>query len=197
MPGATTGTSERRVLVERSPPNLIQTRFLQALFPGSALVLIMRHPITISEATREWGHRISRVVKPPGLVRHWLSAHETLLWDAPALANVILVRYEDLVRAPGETMQDVFEFIGLAPEGLPPNSMMRDRNPEHFRAWPSGQGADRWSSRLMAQWIVRHYERRTLAFGYSLLQPNDVLEADERVQTLLRGQRLPETRMID
>ncbi len=188
---------EKRVLVERSPPNLIQARFLQALFPGSALVLIMRHPIAVSEATREWGHRMIRAVKPPGLVRHWLTAHETLLSDAPALANVILVRYEDLVRAPGETLQEVFEFLGLSPHDLPPDPVARDDNPEYFRTWPGGQGANRWGSRQMAQWIVRRYERRTLAFGYSLLQPNDVLEADERVQALLRGQRLPETRMID
>ena len=182
---------DKRVLVEKSPPNMVQTRFLQALFPGSILVLIMRHPIAVSEATQKWGHPIIRKVKPPGLVRHWLRAHETLLSDAPALANVILVRYEDLVRAPRETLKELFEFIGLTPRDLPPDLNVRDSNPGYFRTWPGGHGRNSWSSRMMAQWIVRRYERRTLAFGYSLLRPNEVFESDQRLQALLRGDARP------
>ena len=42
------------VLVEKSPPNLIRTRFLQGLFPGSYHVVMMResgdHPVILREA---------------------------------------------------------------------------------------------------------------------------------------------------
>ena len=35
----------RPVLVEKSPPNMIRTRFLQALFPGSRMIVLVRHPV--------------------------------------------------------------------------------------------------------------------------------------------------------
>ncbi len=41
-------------LLEKSPPNLIQTRFLQALFPNSYFIIIVRHPIATSLATLKW-----------------------------------------------------------------------------------------------------------------------------------------------
>ena len=39
---------DARYLVEKSPPNLIMGRFLQALFPGSALIVVIRHPIVVA-----------------------------------------------------------------------------------------------------------------------------------------------------
>ncbi len=181
---------DKPILVEKSPPNLMQTRFLQALFPGSIHVLIIRHPIAVSEATHKWGHPMIRVFKPPGLVRHWLKAHEILVSDAARLGKVILVRYEDLVRAPEETLAEVFDFIGIERRALPPDMNVRNSNLEYFEAWPGGRGGDRWTSRLISRWVVRRYEQRALAFGYSLLHPNDILESDPRVEALLRGQRL-------
>src|SRR6185437_9234347 len=38
----------RPVLLEKSPPNLIRTRFLQALFPDARQVVMMRHPIAVA-----------------------------------------------------------------------------------------------------------------------------------------------------
>ena len=40
-------------LLEKSPPNLIMTRFLQELFPSSRFVIVLRHPIAVACATRE------------------------------------------------------------------------------------------------------------------------------------------------
>jgi hypothetical protein len=44
----------RPVLLEKSPPNLIRTRFLQALFPEAVFVVLVRHPIAVSLATLKW-----------------------------------------------------------------------------------------------------------------------------------------------
>src|SRR5262249_44848627 len=38
----------RPVLAEKSPPNLIMTRFLQALFPEAYQIVVMRHPVVVS-----------------------------------------------------------------------------------------------------------------------------------------------------
>jgi len=61
----------RPLLLEKSPPNLLKTRFLQALFPGSAFVVIIRHPIPVSIPTARWRgtRRYDR------LFEHWLRCH--------------------------------------------------------------------------------------------------------------------------
>ena len=38
-------------LVEKSPPNIIRSRFLQKLFPGSKFIFILRHPLAASLLT--------------------------------------------------------------------------------------------------------------------------------------------------
>src|SRR2546421_6400768 len=42
------------VLLEKSPPNLVRTRFLQALFRESSFITILRHPIAVAYATQKW-----------------------------------------------------------------------------------------------------------------------------------------------
>lgn len=46
--------TQKPYLLEKSPPNVVRTRFLQALFPGSKFILITRHPIAASLATVKW-----------------------------------------------------------------------------------------------------------------------------------------------
>ena len=45
-------------LIEKSPGNLIRTRFLQALSPKSLFVFILRHPIAVTLATKKWSNTI-------------------------------------------------------------------------------------------------------------------------------------------
>ncbi|MGH3016642.1 MAG: sulfotransferase family protein, partial [Gaiellaceae bacterium] len=68
------------VLVEKSPPNLVRGRFLQALFPGARLVMMQRHPLAVAYATQKWSRTSLR-----SLVRHWLAAHEAFEEDRPRL----------------------------------------------------------------------------------------------------------------
>jgi adenylate kinase family enzyme len=44
----------KRYIVEKSPPNIIPSRFLQALFPQSKFVFTLRHPLVVSYATQKW-----------------------------------------------------------------------------------------------------------------------------------------------
>jgi hypothetical protein len=62
----------RPILVEKSPPNLIRMRFLQALFPEAAFVTVLRHPVAVAYATAKWRRRESLRT----LIRHWVVAHE-------------------------------------------------------------------------------------------------------------------------
>ena len=51
----------KHVLIEKSPPNLIRMRFLQALFPDASFIVITRHPVIVSLSTKKWA--------PPPVVR--------------------------------------------------------------------------------------------------------------------------------
>jgi hypothetical protein len=101
----------RPVLLEKSPPNLLKTRFLQALFPRSQFVVLLRHPIAVSLATAKW-RRTRRLGR---LVEHWLRCHEIFEADKPELERVHVIRYEDLVREPEPVLRGVFDFLELDP----------------------------------------------------------------------------------
>ena len=89
----------RPILLEKSPPNLLRTRFLQALFPEAAFVAVVRHPIAVSLATRKWCHR-----PMPWLLQHWLAAHRTFRQDRSVLRRSLCVSFETLVREPEATL---------------------------------------------------------------------------------------------
>src|SRR4029077_19555861 len=104
----------RPVLLEKSPPNLLKTRFLQALYPGSAFVVIVRHPIPVSIPTARWRgtRRYDR------MFAHWLRCHALFEAHREHLARGHLRRYEQLVRAPAGTLRETFEFLEL--DAIPP-----------------------------------------------------------------------------
>ena len=123
------------LLVEKSPPNLIRFRFLQALFPGARFIAVVRHPIPVSYATQ----RLHRPWDRPTVYRlidHWIRAHQIFEDDAPFLEGVIFVRYEDLTRNPADVLGRVAEELAM---------------PRRFRALPVGVQTDR-SERYFAKW---------------------------------------------
>lgn len=153
----------RPVLLEKSPPNLIRTRFLQALFPGSSQVVVVRHPIAVACATQKWSR-----TSYTSLIEHWLVCHETLLADLEHVQRLMVIRYEQLVADPDRTLAAVFRFIGLEPiaSGL---GVRGDVNAAYFRRWR----ANRWNpyKRFDTDRAVRRLAARAGRFGYSLERP--------------------------
>jgi hypothetical protein len=159
------------VLVEKSPPNLVRTRFLQALFGhATRFVIVIRHPIAVSAAMRKWNYW-GRGRKR--LLEHWLAAHELILDDAAAVDHLAIVRYEDVVADPAAELGHVFRFLGLEP-------VERDwqtkpgLNNRYFERWRPGAIFDRWSrmpNPFMGAAVRRlesRFEDRVARFGYSL-----------------------------
>ncbi|MGH3008102.1 MAG: sulfotransferase family protein [Gaiellaceae bacterium] len=154
----------RPVLLEKSPPNLIKARFLQALYPGSSFVVIVRHPIPVSIPTAKWRgtRRYDR------LFEHWFHCHELFEADRPLLERVHQIRYEDFVHEPEPVLRRVFEFLGLDP--IPPSEPVdADANERYFEQWRSLKRDPRM--RLYLDLASLRYERRARRFGYSLLRP--------------------------
>ena len=147
-PGAAVG-------VEKSPPNLVRMRFLQALFPSAVFVVVMRHPVAVAGATRK-GRR--RVLSYERLVHHWVACHAITARDAPRIRNLRIVRYEHLVADPRAALGPVFAAVSLTP---PPLSglVQPGRSDEYF---------NRWRPRLHPR-TIRRWEADVNRFGYSLL----------------------------
>jgi hypothetical protein len=154
----------RPVLLEKSPPNLLKTRFLQALFPSCSFVVIIRHPIPVTLATAKW----RRTRRYHRLLEHWLRCHDLFTMDRKRLERVHVVRYDELVRTPDQVLGGIFEFLGLKPV---PASEAVDAaaDQRYFQQWRELQHDPRMRAYLTL--ASTRYERQVRRYGYSLLRP--------------------------
>lgn len=157
---------ERPVLVEKSPPNLIRMRFLQSLFPQARFVVIIRHPVEVVLGQRRRARRQSLA----SLFRHWFVCHDTFLDDAPFVRALLVVRYEELLRDPAATFDRVLGFVGLDRASEVPLDMVSSAASDRYQAqWE--RFCTRRRSRPYARMLVRRFEQRARAYGYSLGPP--------------------------
>jgi hypothetical protein len=144
-------------LVEKSPPNLVMGRFLQSLFPTSSFVFIVRHPVTVSLATRKWRRRTSL----SRLFDNWFAAHDLARSDLAKLTNVHLVSYEWLLAEPEQTLSEVAKFLQLSGE-LDASQVNAEGSVRYEREWQElldegNRGARR---------AQRSYADRAADYGY-------------------------------
>lgn len=149
-------------LVEKSPPNLIRGRYLQAAFPGSALVVVIRHPVVVALSTKKWARKtgMSR------LIEHWFVAHEQLRQDALNLRRLHVLRYEDLVRSPEPTLERVRGFLGLG-SPLQPSLIDGSRSHQYVETWQNLAGGTAPQRRKRAK-IVERYGSAAARYGYDV-----------------------------
>lgn len=164
---------EKAVLVEKSPPNLIRTRFLQALFPDALFVIVVRNPLAVAYATAKWRRGESLRT----LLRHWVVAHEVYRGDRERVARLLEVRFEDLVRDPNAELARVYGFLGL--EAVETALEVRpDANDAYLRRWADEGRTLR--GRIAHARIRRELGERVTALGYEL-------DAEERPVFLRRA----------
>jgi hypothetical protein len=151
---------DRQCLLEKSPPNLIRTRFLQAMFPNSYFLTITRHPVAVALATRKWAP-----LSLSSLIEHWLHCHGLFEHDRPHLRNALTVRYEDLIADTPSGLSRIYQFLGLAAyDGQALNSQ---GNAHYFAAWTKLAESRRpWK---IYDRLVAKYEDRVRPYGYSLI----------------------------
>jgi hypothetical protein len=166
----------KRVLIEKSPPNLLKLRFLQELFGDATFVVIMRHPIAVSYATQKWSE-----TSLESLIEHWLVCHEIFLDDAPHIRRLLLVRYEDLVSDPEAVVGSIQERLGLTPSGAT-FAARSGINDDYFKRWNARLHPRR---RRQHEELARRFEQRVNRFGYSLADPERSAEPAHEVAELL------------
>jgi len=156
--------TDKPVLLEKSPPNLLKTRFLQALFPGSYFIVIMRHPVAVSYATQKWSKASIK-----SMLEHWIVCYNRFEKDRKHLQHCLQLKYEDFVVDPGSYLKKIAAFIGL--EALTPTErpqVEKDKNHAYLEAWK--KEVNRLCTQDESQF---HNEYRGLReqierFGYSL-----------------------------
>lgn len=145
--------------IEKSPPNLIRTRFLQKLFPNSKFIVILRHPIVVGYATQKWSKTSIK-----SLIEHSLRGYEIFMNDIPYLSNVYVVRYEDFVDKPQKKIKKIYEFLNLEPIKME-HVVRSNVNEKYFSMWRKNRAS--WLRRLQFS-VNDELERRANRFGYSM-----------------------------
>jgi hypothetical protein len=161
----------KNYFLEKSPPNLVRTRFLQCIFPTSSFVIIIRHPIAVAYATKKWSK-----TNISSLIAHGLLCHERFLEDMPHLNRVYVLRYEDFVLHPYQHISALLEWIGLEPFGFH-NEVRPNANDKYFEMWESDR-----PNVLMellpdstTLYSFDEYEKRANSLGYSIDEPKKLL----------------------
>ena len=149
-----------RFLVEKSPSNILRTRFLQALFPNAVFLTIIRHPVPVSMATVKWSKTMLG-----SLFEHWLTCHRIYENDKQYLKKEYSFHYEEFVQHPLRIFSEIEELLQLKLDHSGFNKIKNSNN-KYFNWW-------KWLNRFFPlntypKSLIHRYEAEFNEFGYSL-----------------------------
>lgn len=148
------------VLLEKSPPNLIRSRFLRELFPGSRFLFIVRHPVAVSLATEKWSDK-----SMSERLLHWQAAYSIMLDDIDCADDCLVIRYEDFVHSAQRYLDQICDLVGLEPFSA--TQIVEDHNAKYFLDWRA-----RYASEMSGLQAALPSDNLVLRrFGYSLVEP--------------------------
>ena len=165
-----TRASNRRYFVDKARP--MDCSALYALQGEKRFVAIVRDPraVLASESTRWVGRSVL------------LDAYRLKLWWRRTLKfcrqrpeSTLLIRYEDLICAPDETVAELERFLGMTPGALHPSRVRSNSSYDDNQTSEDGLrkvSLSRWKSVLSEPQVAiieRIFERQMTAFGYHTL----------------------------
>jgi len=157
--------NSKQICVEKTPSNLIMTRFLQAAFPHAYFIVIRRHPVPVSMASQKWSmsslHR---------LFEHWLRCHELFKEDRKYLRRIYELTYEEYLVDPAKHHRKIAEFIGTNAPTAVMESVTSTYNQKYMERWFSLLSNSPF--RAYYRYIAHRYEPRFAKYNYSLLDCN-------------------------
>ena len=153
---------QKTIRVEKTPGNLLKTRFLQAAFPNAYFVVIKRHPVPVSLATQKWS-----LTPLHELFEHWLRCNELFDEDKKHLNRLYELSYEDYIGNPRKYLEEIANFIGTEFSGSLKEQAADGYNKKYF---------DRWARMLQSSLfkayyrrVAKDFERKFREQGYSLV----------------------------
>ncbi|MCP2283467.1 Sulfotransferase family protein [Promicromonospora umidemergens] len=131
---------DRTVLVEKSPPNLTKMRYFQEIFPKARFIVVTRHPVVQALAVRKWATRTRGrfTYGFPRLVEHWVHAHDVFAEDALHIENLLVLRYEHLMRDPAQELGRVEKFLGIELDAEAVGAVDAGRSNRYAELWQTG-----------------------------------------------------------
>jgi Sulfotransferase family len=178
--------NSKTIFVEKTPANLLMTRFLQAAFPNSYFVVIKRHPVAVGLAGQKWKVNVTSLYN---MFEHWLHCHALYEQDKQYLKRVYELTYEDYVENSDKYHAELAAFIGTRIPERPRDDQCRtvlqwpepqvvlvpERTMEEASAYHNKKYFDRWYRLLTNspfkgyyRYIARTYEPKFDKYGYSL-----------------------------
>src|SRR6266576_6783483 len=131
----------KTICLEKTPGNLIMTRFLQAAFPDAYFIVIKRHPVPASMASQKWSmsplHR---------LFEHWLWCYDIFESDKRHLNRVYELTYEDYIQNASRYHREIADFIGTRPPAVEMEQVTAAHNEKYFHRWSELLTSSRFSS---------------------------------------------------
>ncbi len=157
------------ICIEKTPGNLLMTRFLQRAFQNSYFIVIKRHPVATSLATQKWS-----MTSLHNLFEHWLRCYLLFESDKKFLKNVYELTYEEYVESPTRFHQEIAAFIGTntLPSEMEP--VIADRNKAYLSRWADLLEKSRFKTYY--NFIANVYESQFSTFNYSLFGPAGLLQ---------------------
>jgi len=154
--------TNKEFLVEKSPPNIIRTRFLQAMFSNSYFINITRHPIATSFATKKWSK-----TSLDSLIDHWIICHKKYNDDRKYLKRSIDIKYEDLILKTEKTLSLISNFLGS--KVINDNIKIKEGiNQKYLNMWEKKKSSLLTKRKIRK--IIAKYESDIKKYGYSLIE---------------------------
>jgi hypothetical protein len=152
---------EKNILLEKSPPNIIRTRFLQEMFPNSYFINITRHPIATSIASKKWSK-----TSLDELINHWITCHEIFDEDKKMIRNIINIKYEDIINNNKKTLDKISKFLNLQ---IKPSEIeiKQGINDKYFEIWKKKSKNILSKHKILK--IINKYNSSVEKYGYSLI----------------------------
>ena len=98
----------RRIILEKTPHNVLRMLWLQNAFPGCKFICLVRNGYAVSEGIMRKGNKSAARA-----ARHWSRVHEEMLAQLAGIDNQLVVRYEDLCEKPDEISDKMAGFLGM------------------------------------------------------------------------------------
>lgn len=150
---------KKTIRVEKTPANLIMTRFLQAAFENAYFIVIKRHPVAVSLATQKWCKTSFR-----SLFDHWLRCHEIFKNDKTKLKHVYELKYEEFLNDPAHYLAEIADFIGTNKPTCPISNLADAHNRKYLNQWEWMLGGSPY--RAYYRYLAQAYEASFAAFDY-------------------------------
>lgn len=149
----------KEYLIEKSPPNLIRTLFLQSMFPNSYFITIYRHPVATSLATKKWSK-----TSHYSLIKHWLACYKQYLKDKKKLKKCLDINYEDLINHPIKTLDIVSRFLDTN-INYSDNTIKKGVNDKYLSLWKKNKRNIFYRYNILK--TEKEFEKSINEFGYT------------------------------